>query len=298
MRIRCLGDAHALESLRRAAAGVGSNAGSVQVVDPGSAMYDAVCLLEPAPSLWGEVLADAATGRAVLLTGPPPGDVAGSLHAVCARAGTTLFASGLAVHSPWGTAAAGAGQGKALGAPVYLRFTAETGAPDAIFWHAAGAIELASETLGAPLSVYAAPVTDGSGATVHLALSVKHTGDCVSLLGIGALESDASAAHGAPIAGARRGRPGLLFLADRGALETNLAAGGAIYRDEPAGAPLATLRDDHQDTLISWLRAGLAATRTAKTRTAAARHTRWLGAVADAIQSSATSGRPEPIPNE
>jgi hypothetical protein len=301
MRVRCLGHASFVAALRRAAAGVGSATGAVEILDAeATADYDAVCLLEPpatpdtfgtAAGVWHELLTDARAGKHVLLAGPTPSlETAQKLAAGCTPSGAALFGAGLPSHSPWGKAAAAAGEGRSLGAPVYLRYTAEAGSSSALFWHATGAIELAAQTLGAPVSVYAATVTNAAGAPVHLALSVKLADDSVALLGVGALESEAGAT------GERRGKPALLYLGDRGALETNAAAGGMVYRDEPAGPPLATLRDDREDTLTSWLRAAIEATRTGPRK--AARHTLWLAAIAEAVQRSSLTGKPESIPHE
>jgi hypothetical protein len=321
-RVLCVGTEGAAAAFRRAAGfggASGETPGEVLVVEgdgrgvrdrvlarlaAGEGDYDAVCVLEPLPGLADIVAACGEAGLSVLVAGPPTEDL-GELERLAAAFAwprAALAAGGLVAAAPAACAVLEAAAGRRVGAPVYLRYAAEAGTPDALLWHAADAIDFAAEALGEPVDVCAAGVQDASGALVHVALTVRHRAGAVAVLGLGCADSGGGVGGGPGGDGrgdhasvATRGYSSLLLIGDRGVVEGQPAAGGVIVRDgDPA--PAATgLRDDYAAGLAGWLTASESLLDGEAPHAAALRRARRLVGAAAAVRRSLRTGQPERV---
>lgn len=226
----------------------------------------------------------AQSGRRVVLPGPATADLA-TFDALAARFrnhGGALLGLDLIGHSAAGRATLAAAQQRAAGEPVYLRYATEQGSPDTLLWHLTAAIAFAAGVLGEPHSVYATAVRDSNGAAVHLAAMTRHPGHGVALLGAGCAPS-ARPAHS-------------LYLGNRGAVESNVVAGGLVLRDDTAPTMFDRLGDDQVLVQRAWL---AAARVLAEGDSAAQAHgastARQMVAAAEAVSRSLTTGRAAPL---
>jgi hypothetical protein len=162
--------------------------------------------------------------------------------------------------TPVGQAVLQAAVERRVGLPVYLRHAVETAAgADLVEW-GAQAVHYAAQVLGTVQDVYAAGVAGLDGGWVHLALTLRHEGGAVALVGVGRQQAPAPG----PTTGPRGLPSSILLLGDQGAVDGNPAMSA------PAGAAPTTAP----------------AAESATPRAA-------LAAYAQAIHRSLASGRPE-----